>query len=419
MSYLNTKSSNGRNTYHTSVSKFLNGGNFGTLFNGKNKIVNGMEDPSHLGFIFGIDLDTSGLFAIPNSSTVNTIPNVINDRTCSVLDYLNNSISPNTTEMVIKNISNNQNGKTFVNLSDLYKKDELTNNFILDKNSPSIQKTFKYEYIEMKKFIDGFKTITTLHPYMLQTVEGLQDVYKQYYNLHKDPYLGGKELKIKIKCLESMDLRMSALFDSYFKSVYNHKYRRMNIPKNLLKFNCWILIHDLRNVKLNDNININSVNDKNLTTEIISNLSTILFKFKNCIFDIEDIGNMLNTISNIETNQTTFEFSFNYTDIDLYVNSLADYLEQDDNYNDLYRSYYELLDINELNDIRFNSLDFSKALTDIKNFSNKIINKNNYKFDSPIGNAYDSKLGNLLTASMISSISNLDVNSVRNNLSIF
>lgn len=408
MSILGSSAANGRNMHKTQVSKFLYGGRLDNVLKGHDKIVNGMEDPSFFAFTFGIDVSLTGLFGLADSKT-NMIYDINTDRNYSVLTYLANAISPNTTAMISKDKTIKTDESTYADLNNLYTKDEY-GNIIPNTTNENVKLTFSDEYINMKKFINGFKYITINHPYMLQSVEGLQDAYKKYYNSHKDSYLGGNDSKIKIKCLESMDLRMSALFDSYFKAVYNHKYRRMNIPRNLLRFDCWLLIHDMRNIKIDSGSLLHCLNSASPVTEdIVNNLSTVLFNFKNCFFDIDEIGSMLGNINNAEYNQTTFEFTFNYTDLDVYVNALADVLESSKNnisdISNIYREKYDLLDIYTLNN---KTLDVSGLVNQI---GSSIFNY--ATAGSTMGNVYDDTWSGLLS-SLYSSITNNGVSSVIN-----
>ncbi len=414
---------NGRNTYKTQVSKFLYGGRLDNLLKGKNKIVNGMEDPSFFAFNFGIYPSTTGLFSIKNSGQ-NTMKYDLNlDRNYSVIDYLKNAISPVASEMSRK--KETMDGGGYFSGSDADSSMEQIDMEFLDlssianntKNYGSVipkYQTFKQEYIDMMKFTDGFKEITINHPYMMQSVEGLQEAYKRYYNTHKESYLGGgSDAKIKITCLEAMDLRMSALFDSYFRSVYNHKYRRMNIPRNLLRFDCWLLVHDMRNLAMDNPSLLNMTFGEPVDENIVSNLSTILFKFNNCMFDIEEIGTMFETVNNAETNQTKFAFSFIYNDIEIYVNSLADMLEaksesEKKNISDIYRTHYDLLDIKSLND-SMSSLNLTDTFT---NIGKTVFNYTTQ--GSTMGNVYDESWAGILS-SMMSSISNVGVSSILSN----
>ena len=400
------KRHNGRNTYRTDAAKFLYGGRLDNMFKASNKIVNGMEDPSFFAFNFGIHPSTTGLFAIETG--MKTMEYDLNiDRNYGVLTYMKNAISPNTA------LSTNATGESIeqADLSNMYMKDA-AGNLVPNPAAKGLNITFSKEYENMKKFVHGFEEITKNHPYMMQSVEGLQDAYKKFYNSHKESYLGGgTDTKLKITCLESLDLRMSALFDSYFRAVYNHTYRRMNIPRNLLRFDCWVLVHDLRNIRTDNATLLSALNGEPVTERIVNNLSTILFNFKNCMFDIDEIGTMLETVNNAEANQTKFSFNIIYNDVDIRVNSLADILEakeeQESTLSEPYRQYYDLLDVHSLND-ELNSLNLSGLMA---NIGSSIFNYATQ--GSSMGNIYDDSWAGILS-SMMSSISNVGVSSILN-----
>ena len=400
------KRQNGRNTYKTTTAKFLYGGRLDNMFKASNKIVNGMEDPSFFAFNFGVHKATTGLFAIETGMKTMEF-DLNNDRNYSVLTYMKNAISPNTA------LSTHATGSSIeqANLSNMYIKDA-AGNLVPNPAVTGMNITFSKEYEDMKKFVNGFEEITKNHPYMLQSIEGLQDAYKKYYNSHKDSYLGGgTDSKLKITCLESLDLRMSALFDSYLRAVYNHKYRRMNIPRNLLMFDCWVLVHDLRSIRTDNSTMLGALNGEPVSERIVNNLSTILFVFKNCIFDIDEIGTMFETINNAEANQTKFSFNILYNDVEVRVNSLADILEakeeQEATLAEPYREYYDLLDVHNLND-ELNSLNLSGLMA---NIGSSIFNYATQ--GSSMGNIYDDSWAGILS-SMMSSISNVGVSSILN-----
>ena len=414
---------NGLHTHDTSVSKFLRGGRLDNLLNAHNKIVNGMEDPSFFAFTFGIDKSFSGLFGDPNMMNLR-LYDLNTDRNYSVLTYLQNAISPDTNSLLNDGDLIRKEKNTYANLDSLLMYDN-ERNVIGTKTGSNVNLTFGQEWIDMSQFVNGFQEIANNHPYMFQSVDGLQDAYKKYYNIHKDSFLGGNDTKIKIKCLESMDLRMSALFDCYFRAVYNHKYRRMNIPRNLLKFDCWLLVHDLRNVRADHTDIMTSINgwNKKVTKDIVNHMSTILFKFKNCYFDIEEIGTMLSTISNAEANQTTFEFAFNYTDIDIYINALADFIRGDnERYGDSDNVYHSTLDINKLNDEsrKIPHTELGNMYEDtfsigglLAGIGTTILNNATHGMFQP-GNVYDKSWAGLLS-SMYSSITAAGVRGILNN----
>ena len=52
--------------------------------------------------------------------------------------------------------------------------------------------------LHMVYFQNGFNEIITNHPYIFQTVEGLDAAYNKYFDVSKTPYMGSGEDKIKI-----------------------------------------------------------------------------------------------------------------------------------------------------------------------------------------------------------------------------
>jgi len=355
---------NGRDTYDTSVSKFLIGGKYSGALRGYNKIVNGMDDPSHLAFVFGIVPEFSGLFGQEYlDKSVRVVSDFENDRHYGALDYFKKSISENFSTYNDDGSINNKfkqydgidlsiigNNETESEASDIDEGVEELPKEVVQYNTDkynaylSARRTFPTEYENMMAFVNGFMEICKAKQYIFQTVEGLQDAYKKFYNNKKDSFLGGSDNKIKITCLESMDLRMTALFDAYYKAVFNHNYRRMNIPHNLIRFNCYIMLHDLRNIVPQTN-NANDMMRLAVTDEVVKNMSTVVFVFKNCTIDIEECGQSFSSTSNVEVNETKFDFTFTYGDVDIVVNSLADFLASAKKDDSSYRARYDTLDI--------------------------------------------------------------------------
>ena len=308
-----------------STTNFLSGGNVLKEITARNKIVNGMDDPSHLGFNFIIvkNYPNSGLFG---GETQDDNLSRITDVGYSALRYLRDSVSHD-----IVQIGGYDDGLRYDeegNIMEMYEPSETEKYSVLN---PKGYQVFPNEYKNLKAFVDGFTDITNDHPYVFQTVEGLQDAYKRYFANSKDAFLGGgDENKIKIGCLESIDLRMLALFDSYFNAVYNHKYRRQVLPPNLLKFDCGILVHDIRNIApgvWNTKTGSGFKIDEKLAKLIAENVSSVWFEFKDCVFDNDEIGDSFSEVSNAEQNETGFSFVIRYSNVEIHVNSLADAIE--------------------------------------------------------------------------------------------
>lgn len=310
------------------VSRFLRGGDpVSGRLRAKDKIVNGLDDPSSLGFVFIIDQPflNTGLFGNENYDEL-SYTMAETDSNYSALAYLKNCITGELGDVIDRNVLDEDGNEILENIGD----DDnpvfsaKTEKYMTLKNKKQL---FSKEYKEMSAFVNGFKTLTREYPYVFQTIEGLPEAYKKYFSNKKDAFLGGgDDNKIKIGCLESMDLRMLSLFDAYFNATYNHKYRRQILPPNLLKFNCGVLVHDLRNV-VSGVWNEKPVLNKDFARFVSQNVSSVYFRFVDCIFDTEDIGESFANVNNAEPNTTNFSFSFYYNNIEIYVNSLADAIE--------------------------------------------------------------------------------------------
>jgi hypothetical protein len=156
--------------------------------------------------------------------------------------------------------------------------------------------------------------IVEKYPYVFQSITGLDDAYKKYFEI-KDPYMGSGDDKISIECLEFLDMRVSAMFDKYFNAVYDRQYRRERVPINLRRFNCSIFVHDIRNFKDSiNNINVESSGDLSLIAELALNyMSAIEFKFFDCEIVPTETGGLFDSVSNNQAGdmrRTKFTFTY-------------------------------------------------------------------------------------------------------------
>ena len=102
--------------------------------------------------------------------------------------------------------------------------------------------------LDLVGFITDMEDLIENRPYTFLSVSGLDEAYKKYYNVH-DPYFGSGDDTITIECNETLDLKVSAMFNKYFNVVYDRRYRRERLPINLRRFNCSIFVHDIRNFR--------------------------------------------------------------------------------------------------------------------------------------------------------------------------
>lgn len=169
--------------------------------------------------------------------------------------------------------------------------------------------------LDMLGFINGMKKMTMQYPYIIQGVSGLDTAYNKHYGI-KDPYLGSGDDKITLTCLESLDLRVSSMFNRYFNAVYDRQYRRERVPVNLRRFNCSIYVHDVRNFMPKDRVDKNGeqiVTYNRLLELTDMYYSVIEFRFFDCEIVPEETGNIFNDVSNespSEMKKTNFTFTY-------------------------------------------------------------------------------------------------------------
>ena len=181
--------------------------------------------------------------------------------------------------------------------------------------------------------------MTIEYPYVLQTVTGLDEAYKKYFEV-KDPYMGSGDGKISINCLEFIDMRVTSMFNKYFNAVYDRKYRRERVPINLRRFQCSIFVHDIRNFSDTLRSSISGQEDYSMITKIaLNSLSAIEFKFFDCEIVPEETGSIFDNVTNLpngDMRNTNFTFT--------YGNCVINFLP----FEDLRRYVLGLRDVNEI-----------------------------------------------------------------------
>ncbi len=101
----------------------------------------------------------------------------------------------------------------------------------------------------LESFIDGWLEIADSRSYYYQEIEGLDEIWSNNV-AGGDPFKGSaKDAGVKVKCLEAIDLKMTALLSLYREACYDNKYRRIVIPENLRHFNVIIQVVEVRKFK--------------------------------------------------------------------------------------------------------------------------------------------------------------------------
>lgn len=174
----------------------------------------------------------------------------------------------------------------------------------------------------LRAFVQGIQLINRSRPYYFQGIEGLSDAWNKTVDIAMDPFMGSGDEGITIGCLEAIDLKISALFTLYKMAVYDSKYRRFILPKNLMKFDVYVSIQEIRKFntfrsRREENVAAAQGGSSKLFSSnfVNENTSQITFKFLDCEWDLSSSGIVFDTVSNSEANVTSTQIKFSYSNI--------------------------------------------------------------------------------------------------------
>ncbi len=217
-------------------------------------------------------------------------------------------------------------GSTFANLAEF--------NSALFNSTPSkpagesavayletIGETTRANYL--RAFIQGIREINTVRPYYWQTIEGLSDAWNKTFSMD-DPFSGSADGEgITIGCLEALDLKISALFNLYKAAVYDAKYKRTVLPVNLMYFNVYVDVLEIRKFKSTRNWLTKgnpSSDDQDDTLRLINeNTATITFAFEECVWDLTATGKIFEGVTNAGGNEmsvTSMKWSYSRAEME-------------------------------------------------------------------------------------------------------
>ena len=177
-----------------------------------------------------------------------------------------------------------------------------------------IGETNRVEYL--KAFIQGIQEINKTRPYYFQTIQGLLEAWQKSTTFSTDPYTGttGEE-GITIGCLEAIDLKLTALFSLYKMAVYDTRYKRFIVPQNLLRFDVYVYVQEIRKFKTVRNWlgALNPSKDSDDTKKLVNeNTSQVGFKFTECMWDPGASGNVFEGVTNNGGDIATTQIKWNY-----------------------------------------------------------------------------------------------------------
>lgn len=164
----------------------------------------------------------------------------------------------------------------------------------------TIGETTRANYL--KTFIQGIREVNEFRPYYWQTITGLTEAWSKSLDM-KDPYTGSADSAegIVIGCLEAIDLKISALFNLYKAAVYDLKHKRLILPRNLMYFNIYVDVHEIRRFKSTQTwlskLNLSKSQD-DVERYLNDNTSKITFLFDDCVWVPAECGKVFETVTN-------------------------------------------------------------------------------------------------------------------------
>ena len=205
--------------------------------------------------------------------------------------------------------------------------------------------------VALKKFKEMLKYMTKYSPYYFQGITGISDLWKMGMTGADFDSARAADKKITIDCLESVDMRMTAIADLYRTATFDKKFMRSILPDNLRWFTMTVRIAEMRNfhalkTALESNEPTGFTRRRpfeqiaNDPLQLVQKMTSVVeFKLERCYFDFEEsFGDEF--MSNLDgTEMTTQKFSVIVGNIkqssvyDLLDMSLSEFFATDNNGN--------------------------------------------------------------------------------------
>ena len=197
----------------------------------------------------------------------------------------------------------------------------------------------RVEYL--KAFVQGLQEVVKTRPYYFQTIGGLLEAWNKSIDFGQDPYTGSSGADgVTIGCLEAIDLKITALFNLYRMAVYDVRFKRFVLPKNLMRFNVYVNVHEIRKFKtVIKSVGVTNASEAGPKTadHVNENTSQIRFKFSDCVWDLSASGKIFDGVTNVGGAVATTEMKWGYGVLEMisqysgFDSSLAEDKQQNSN----------------------------------------------------------------------------------------
>jgi len=195
----------------------------------------------------------------------------------------------------------------------------------------------------------------------VESIIGMEKFIKKIVNYEED--------EIEIRLNEDISLRTQYMIDLYNNLVYDYKYKRTMIPENLLRFNMYIKIKDIRPIKMqNPNYDPDTNPNREVFIDSLDAGSTyVLYKLYDCNFDF----------SESQTHEGTIQISG--------WNTFGTGNMNNANFKIKYKSISKVFESTMVNDfevVKLNSHNLEDLYVDYQNddFLGTLFNNNDYKY---------------------------------------
>lgn len=166
------------------------------------------------------------------------------------------------------------------------------------------------------KFKEILRSLVNDTPWYFQTLEGLGNIWKIKQEGEFNPYRG-KGLELTVTCLESIDMRITALADLYRKATFDGKYMRELLPENLKWFSVVVQVAEIRSFQ-----KVASAVGKVNTAQQITNANTQTTT--NSANSAVDLANGFPTIEDVDGLVSILEFKLGHCEFDFSDSFLVD-----------------------------------------------------------------------------------------------
>lgn len=164
---------------------------------------------------------------------------------------------------------------------------------------------------ELESFIDTILLINREMPWYWISLDGVARAFE--WNM-LEPYRGGTEAKLTIKCNESINLAITGLMDLYRNSIYDSEAWTQILPENYRKFRMWVVVSEIRDIITE--VPVNRTTSKNVNEDIVDDFRPLFkIQYDFCSFDLQSAKETFESLTSTNPESPAPSININYEDI--------------------------------------------------------------------------------------------------------